>query len=101
MPKFTVDYESSHSAQEAYSKLKNFLKDGGELKKFDSKVQCDFSDANQSAQLKGSQFKAEVKVAVQGTGSKVSVTVDLPLLLTPLKGKVQESLTKMLGRHLS
>lgn len=101
MPKFTVEHETSHPAPEAYSKLKQFLSKPEEMKKFDPKAECQFNDSNQTCAIKGSQFKADVSVQGQGTGSKVSITVDLPLLLTPFKSKVQEGLSKMLSRHLS
>lgn len=100
MPKFTVDHETSHASEAAYGKLKQFLSKPGELKKFDPKTECSFNDALQTCSIKGSQFKAEVSVQKSGEGSKVSISVDLPFLLSPFKGKVQESLTKMLAKQL-
>lgn len=99
MPKFTVDHNTSHAAPEAYKKMKEVL-GNGELNKFDSKIQCNFNDSQHHCQINGSQFKAEVHVKSVSQGSQVSITVDLPFLLTPIKGKVQESLAKMLTKHL-
>ncbi|MBX2987593.1 MAG: polyhydroxyalkanoic acid system family protein [Bdellovibrionaceae bacterium] len=101
MPKFTVEYNSSRPADEAFATVKKFLADGGEIKKFDAKAQVSFEDATKSCKIHGGQFKAEMNVAPAGTGSKVAVLVDLPLLLTPFKGKVQETLQKMLSKHLA
>jgi hypothetical protein len=100
MPKFTVEHQTAHPSAEAYGKLKQFLSKPDELKKFDPKTECLFNDATQTCSIKGSQFKAEVTIQNSGSGSKVSILVDLPLLLTPFKGKVQEGLSKMLSRHL-
>ncbi|MNK99976.1 hypothetical protein D3C87_1203950 [compost metagenome] len=50
--------------------------------------------------MNGSQFKADMVVAANGAGSKVQVTVDLPMLLTPFKGKVQETLQRKLAKYL-
>jgi len=100
MPKFTVDHKTSHAAPEAYKKMKEVLS-SGEMSKFDSKIKCDFNDDQHFCQVNGSQFKAELKVKPLDGGSQVSITVDLPFLLSPFKGKVQEGLLKMLGKHLA
>ncbi len=100
MPKFTVDHQTSYAAPQAYQKMKEVL-GSGEMNKFDSKIKCDFNDQNQTCQVNGSQFKAELQVKPAGEGSQVSITVDLPFLLSPFKGKVQEGLTKMLNKHLA
>jgi hypothetical protein len=101
MPKFTIEHKTSHAAQETYEKLKNFLSKSGEIQKFDSKVSCDFNDSQKSCNLSGSQFKAKAEVTDLEKGARISIHVDLPLLLTPIKGKVSEVLTKMLKKHLS
>lgn len=100
MPKFTIDHNSSHSVDEAYSKIKEFLANDQDIRRFDPKLQCSFDDASKSANMKGSQFKADMAIASAGAGSKVSVTVDLPLMLTPFKGKVQETLQRKLAKYL-
>lgn len=100
MPKFTIDHQSNHSVEEAYSKIKEFLSNDQDIRRFDPKLQCSFDDGSKSAALKGSQFKADMSLTSSGAGSKVSVTVDLPLMLTPFKGKVQETLQKKLAKYL-
>lgn len=101
MPKFTIDHNSSQPAPEAYKKIKEFLANDLDIRKFDPKLQCDFNDGAMSCKMNGAQFKADMAVAAAGNGSKVSVTVDLPLMLTPFKGKVQETLQKKLAKYLS
>lgn len=100
MPKFTVEHKCAHSTEQAFATVKNLLSNENEIKKFDAKAQVTFNDSARSCQIKGGQFKADLQVQAAGSGSQVSITVDLPLLLTPFKGKVQESLQKMLARHL-
>lgn len=101
MPKFTIDHMSSSNPQEAYSKIKEFLNNDQDIRRFDPKLQCSFNDGSMSAKMNGAQFKADMSVAASGSGSKVVVTVDLPLMLTPFKGKVQETLQKKLAKYLA
>jgi hypothetical protein len=100
MPKFTIDYDSKVAAPEAFQKIKEFLGKEDGIRRFDPKVECNFDEPSQSCQIKGAQFKAELKIASVSDGSKVSITVDLPLLLTPFKSKVQETLLKQLSKYL-
>lgn len=100
MPKFTIEHKSSYDPQKTYDKIKDFLDKDQEIRRFDSKLECTFDDKAMSAKMKGSQFKADVKIAKADSGSQVSVTVDLPLLLTPFKSKVQETLQKKLTKYL-
>ena len=101
MPKFTIEHSSSHSAKEAFEKIKTFMSGDEDLRRFDSKMQCQFNDGSMNGSIKGSQFKADVAVLAQGTGSKIEIVVDLPMLLTPFKGKVQETLQKKLSKYLA
>lgn len=101
MPKFTVEQKSKKPADQAFEAVKNFLSKDGEIMKFDSKAKVSFDDATKTCKVTGSQFKAEMKILPDADGSKVAVMVDLPMLLTPFKGKVQETLQKMLSKHLA
>ena len=100
MPKFTIEHTSSHSAKEAFEKIKTFSEDE-DLRRFDSKMQCQFNDSQLSGSIKGGQFKADLSVQTQGAGSKIQIVVDLPMLLTPFKSKVQETLQKKLSKYLA
>ncbi|MES3037300.1 MAG: polyhydroxyalkanoic acid system family protein [Bdellovibrionota bacterium] len=100
MPKFSIDYKIPHSAQDGYKKIKKVLSDGGELKKFDSNIQCTFDDPNKTLSVKGAQFKAEMAVQDKGDDeSNIAIKVDIPFLLMPFKSKITESLQKMLQKH--
>ncbi len=100
MPKFTIDHSSSHNQTEAYAKIKEFLSNDQDIRRFDPKLQCTFNDGAMSCKMNGAQFKADMVVSSVGEGSKVVVTVDLPLMLTPFKGKVQETLQRKLAKYL-
>jgi hypothetical protein len=101
MPKFTVEANSNHDTQATFQKIKTFLESDQDLRKLDSKLSCSFNDSDLSCNATGSQFKAQMKVLPAGSNSKVEVLVDLPLMLTPFKGKVQEILSKKLSKVLA
>lgn len=100
MPKISIDYPTSHGVTDTYSKLKDFFEKTDEIKKYDPKVECKFNDSAYSCDLKGSQFKGDFKVKEAGAGSQITINIDLPFLLTPLKGTIQDSLKKMLKKHV-
>lgn len=101
MPKFTVEHKSSHSADIAYKKIKDFLSQEDELQKFDSKLRCHFDDSALSCKMSGAQFNAQLAIAAMSNGSTVSIIVDLPLMLSPFKGKVTETLQRKLAKYLA
>lgn len=101
MPKFSFEHKCSHSPQNTYDKIKNFLVEDDGLKKLDPKIKYEFQDAKMLTAAVGSQFKAQMQVVETSNGAKVEITVDLPLLLTPFKTKIQESLERKLNRVLA
>lgn len=101
MPKFKVESKSSLNQAEAYEKMKSLLADDPDLRKLDSKIEIKTNDAGHTAQVKGSKFSAEVKVAATSPGSHVTIEVDLPLMLLPAKGMVQATLEKKLSKLLA
>ncbi len=100
MGKFTIDHNVKHPTDETFDKVQQVLSKGDDLKKFDPNIKCSFDAATKTCQIKGAQFKADLKVAPQGKGSHILVTVDLPFLLMPFKGKISESLIKLFEKHL-
>ncbi len=101
MPKVSVDHKSTIPAPEAMSKIKIFFETDLDLRKLDPKISCNFKEGETKGHVTGSQFKADVIVVAEGQGSKISIVVDLPLILTPFKGKVEETLRKKLSKHLT
>lgn len=102
MPKFTLEHQSSSPQPEAFSTLKNFLKEDTEFRRFDPKMELSFDESQNRLFIKSSQFKAEIHVKdLTSQGSHITVIVDLPLLLAPFKSKVQETLQRKLKKYLA
>jgi hypothetical protein len=101
MPKVKAEKTTTQSAQETFNKIKHMLESDKDLRKFDPNLACTFNESNMTGTAKGSQFKADMKVTSKGDGSHVEIEVDLPLMLTPVKGMVQSTLQKKLDSVLS
>lgn len=101
MPKFTMEHQTQKPADETFGSVKKFLSSAPDIQKFDAKAKVSFNDDTKTCHIDGSQFKADMKVLPSEGGSTVSVSVDLPFLLSPFKGKIQETLQKMLSKHLA
>lgn len=100
MPKFNVEHKSSTSPNDAYQKLKSALSTNGDFQKIDPNIEYKFNDSQLTCDIIGKQFKANLKISENGPGSHVVVIVDLPLLLAPFKGKVQETLQSKIAKIL-
>ena len=101
MPKITIDHQSSIATEQAMAAITKFFETDQDLQRFDPKIQCQFSTKEGKGKVTGSQFKADVEVKAQGAGSQIKVVIDLPLLLTPFKGKVEETIKKKLAKYLA
>lgn len=101
MPKVKVEANSKHSADETFKKIKNLLETDRDLRKMDASYQCKFNEQSLSGSAKGSKFSADMRVTTKGAGSVVEIEVDLPLVLTPVKGVVQSTLQKKLDSTLA
>ena len=101
MPKIKVETESKKSAQETFKAIRELLENDRDLRKMDSSYVCNFNESALSGSAKGGKFEADMKVISKGSGSSVSIEVNLPLMLTPVKGVVQSTLQKKLESALS
>lgn len=101
MPTVKIEKSTSHNADEAFKKISGLLENDSELRKLDPKYTCDFDPSTHSGTAKGSQFKANMNVSAEGSGSKVSVVVELPFHLGLVKGLVSKTLDKKLEEALS
>lgn len=101
MPKLNIEHKSTLNSDEAFEKIKSFLQNEQEIKKIDSKIVCQFNEAQKTGKANGSQFKADISVKETSDGSVVKLDVDLPMLLTPFKGKIQETIHRKLSKYLS
>lgn len=100
MPKFKVETQSKHSPEDTYQKIKGLLENDKELRKMDNYT-CQFNDQNLTGSAKGGKFQADMRVTPQASGAAVEIDVNLPLMLTPVKGLVQSTLQKKLENILA
>lgn len=103
MAKFKFEYPAPQDSATTYKKIKALLVGENDFKKYDPKVACTFDEPSQSCNIKGSQFKADLKVNKDLKDSKacvVAVEVELPFALSLFKGKIQDILEKNLKRIL-
>lgn len=100
MPTFTVDHTTQMPAQEAFQKVQDYLGKSEGLRKLDADLKCDFDDKNLKGKVKGSKFECDVAVK-DAKPTQVVLTVSIGFLLSPFKGKIQETLkskmTQILG----
>lgn len=101
MPKINVNHNSSLQTPDASAKIREFFETDKDLKTLDPKLQVTFDEKTGKGKVTGSQFKAELAIEPQAEGSLVKVMIDLPLMLTPFKGKVEEMLQKKLKKYLA
>lgn len=101
MPKISVNHDSTSAAPEAFERIKKFFETDQDIRKIDPNIKVTFTDETMAGKATASQFSANFSVLPSGAGSKVAVTVELPFLLTPFKGKVQETLEKKLKKYLA
>lgn len=83
------------------TKIKEFFETDKTLQQLDSNVQCNFDLQTLKGKVKSSKFSADIQVVAQGPGSMIQVVIDLPLLLTPFRGKVEEVLRHKLQKYLA
>ncbi len=101
MPKVTVESQSTYSAAETFKKIKHMLETDHDLQKLDAGYKCNFNEGGMTGTAKGSKFEANMKVVSAGTGAAVTIEVDLPFMLTPIKGVVQSTLQRKLESTLA
>ncbi len=101
MPKISIEHQSSIPADQALAAIKNFFETDKFLANLDPGIQCQISTAEGKAKVISSKFKAEVTVQAKEPGCLLKVQIDLPLLFTPFKSKVEETIKAKLGKYLA
>jgi hypothetical protein len=96
MPQVTVKQSYSGDKKQVYTAVKAYLKGRDTLSKLGAEIEWD--DKTHSAEISGGSFEGSLAVSEKSGKSEVEITVKLPLLMTPFKGKVEEELKKHLGR---
>ena len=101
MPKLNFNHNTTKNPKDVYSMIKKFFDNDSDIKRLDANIQCQLNDQDLSGKVKGSVISADFKVTPIETGSKLDISVDLPFIMTPLKGKVQETIQKKLDKYLA
>lgn len=96
MPKVSVKQEFDAEKKKVFSAVKEYLDGRETLSKLGATIDWDAKAC--SGEIEASNFSGTLTVNEKSGKSTVEILVDLPLLLTPFKGKVEEELKKHLGR---
>ena len=99
MPKFTVEHETKLSPADAFAKVCDYLQHSEGIKKLDSDLKFDLDPKNHSGKVKGSKFDCHIKVTGQNP-TRVALEIDISFLLSPFKGKIQETLKEKMHKVL-
>jgi hypothetical protein len=101
MPSVKVEKQTSLSPDDSFQRISDLLSNDKDLRKLDPKYKADFNKQNRSGTADGSMFKAKLNIREAGSGSKVEITVDLPLAMFAFKGMVEKTLQKKLEEALA
>lgn len=96
MPQVKVKQEIVGEKKKVFSAVKKYLEGRDTLSKLGATI--DWDEKTCTGDIEASNFSGKLTVAEKSGKSTVEISVDLPLLLTPFKGKVEEELKKHLDR---
>lgn len=96
MPKVNVEHSVSGSGEDVYKAVKKYMTERGTLEKLGGEII--WEDSSLTGSIESDKFSGEIEVSENSGESLVTITIDLPFLLAPFKGKVKEELTKHLSR---
>ena len=99
MPSFSVEHTTSLSADETFQKVQQYLEKSEGLRKLDGDLQCSFDPGQHTGTVKGSKFECDVKVTGNNP-TTVVLNISVGFLLSPFKGKIQETLKSKLTQVL-
>ncbi len=96
MPKVNVEHSVSGSCEDVYQAIKKYLTERNPMQKLGGEII--WEDKTHSAAIEADQFSGDIGVSESGGESTILVTIDLPFLMAPFKGKVKEELSKHLSK---
>lgn len=96
MPKVEVEQEVKGSTEKVYAAVKQYMQGRDTLTKLGAEIE--WKDKANTAMISGSNFAGEILVEGDGKKALVTISIDLPFLLSPFKGKVKDELEKHLSR---
>jgi hypothetical protein len=96
MPKVNVKQEIPGEKKKVFAAVRDYLEGRDTLSKLGATI--DWDEKACAGEIEASNFSGKLAVTEKSGKSLVEISIDLPLLLTPFKGKVEEELKKHLGR---
>lgn len=96
MPQVKVKEEIDGEKSKVYGAVKKYLDGRDTLKKLGAEI--DWDDKGCKGAIEADSFSGSLTVTGKASKSTVEILIDLPLLLTPFRGKVEEELKKHLSR---
>ncbi|MGZ3693906.1 MAG: polyhydroxyalkanoic acid system family protein [Bdellovibrionota bacterium] len=96
MPQVKVKQVIAGEKKKVFAAVKSYLQGRDTLSKLGAEIEWD--DKACTGEISGGSFEGGLAVTEKAGKSEVEITVQLPLLMTPFKGKVEEELKKHLGR---
>lgn len=96
MPQVKVKHEIQGEKKKVFAAVKKYLDGRDTLSKLGAEI--DWNEKACTGDIEASNFKGSLAVTEKSGTSLVEISIDLPLLLTPFRGKVEEELKKHLGR---
>jgi hypothetical protein len=96
MPQVKVKQEIQGEKKKVFAAVRKYLEGRETLSKLGATI--DWDEKKCEGAIEASNFGGNLQVTEKGGTSLVEIAIDLPLLLTPFKGKVEEELKKHLSR---
>jgi hypothetical protein len=96
MPQVKVKQEIKGEKKKVFAAVKKYLEGRETLSKLGATI--DWDEKKCVGAIEASNFGGSLEVTEKGGASLVEIAINLPLLLTPFKGKVEEELKKHLSR---
>ncbi len=100
MRNITVEITTKYHPEEVFDKVSSLLQSDRDLKRLDPDFSYDFCREKLAGSISSRHFKASMDIVAQGDGSRVIVTVKLPLRLALLRGPIQSKLEEKLNKLL-
>ncbi|MCC6276707.1 MAG: polyhydroxyalkanoic acid system family protein [Oligoflexia bacterium] len=99
MPQFSVEHTTNLNSSETFKKVQEYLKTSQGLRKLDPTLTCEFNESSMTGSVKGNKFSCTLRV--EGSApTKVVLEIQIPLLFSPFKGQIQDSLKNKMSQIL-
>ncbi|MBK9292918.1 MAG: polyhydroxyalkanoic acid system family protein [Oligoflexia bacterium] len=99
MPNFKVEHQSPLPPDETFNKVCDYLQNSEGIKKLDNSLKFDLNPPLRKGHVKGSKFECEISVSGQ-TPSQVVLSITIPLLLSPFKSSIENTIKEKMAKIL-